>query len=646
MMYRLFRFLLIGALSAMVCTACAPRPKTELAPFPKSRAAADQLFQQAERKYQISAFPEALVLFTEYMSRYPDEPLAPAVLMRMGNIHTLQGNPALARNAYARLISGYPSSPLRPEAMLENLSSLLRDGYHKEVVAQSADALKVMTVPAQRVRALGVRGDAQAALGDRLKAVESYTQALKLASPNEQEMLVPKLRSAILQLSPDEVQQLAQRSDDDLPMDYLLFQAGMLYAREGRAPDALILLKSFRTRYPGHEYGERSEQAIAEIEKGLPMERRVLGCLLPLSGSHQGVGQRALRGIELAVSVHNSVKGAPPVHVIVKDTASDAGQTLQALQALERENVSGIIGPMVHAEAISSEAQRMGMPIMAITQKEGVTGAGGFVFRNFLTPLAQMRSLVSYAVNKLGIAKAVILYPDENYGRTFMGLFRDEFQARGGEILVAVAYSPEATDFSVPIKRLLRFSKEVPKEGRPERRESRESGSRRNRLEEKDTELVFDFQAIFIPDEPKKVGMLVPQLTYHDIKNVHLLGTNLWHSETLIRLAEPYVQGAIIPDAFFAGSREAPVKRFVAAFEETYQETPGFIEAIVYDSAMILFDVVGRPGVRLRSDVAAALRGAAEFPGTTGLTRFDASGEPAKALHILEVRGKRFVELE
>jgi len=646
MIYRLFRFLLIGVLSAMVCMACAPRPKTELAPFPKSRAAADQLFQQAEKKYQTSAFPEALVLFKEYMSRYPDEPLAPAALMRMGTIYTLQGNPALARDAYARLISGYPSSPLRPEAMLENLNSLLREGYHQEVVAQSAEALKMMTIPAQRVRALGLRGDAQAALGDRLKAVESYTQALKIASPNEQEMLVPKLRTAILQLSPDEVQRLAQRSDDDLPMDYLLFQAGMLYAREGRAADALMLLKSFRNRYPGHEYGERAEQAIAEIEKGMPMERRVLGCLLPLSGSHQGIGQRALRGIELAVSIHNSVKGAPPVHVIVKDTASDAGQTLQALQELERENVSGIIGPMVHAEAISREAQRMGMPIIAITQKEGVTGTGGFVFRNFLTPQAQMRSLVSYAVNKLGVAKAVILYPDENYGRTFMGLFRDEFQARGGENLAAVAYSPEVTDFSAPIKRLLHFSKEVPKEGRPERREPRESASRRNRLEEKDTELVFDFQAIFIPDEPKKVGMLVPQLFYHDIKNVHLLGTNLWHSETLIRLAGPYVQGAIIPDAFFAGSLEAPVRQFVAAFEETYQEKPGFIEAIVYDSAMILFDVVGRAGVRLRSDVALALQGAAEFQGTTGLTRFDASGEPDKVLHILEVRGKRFVELE
>jgi branched-chain amino acid transport system substrate-binding protein len=522
----------------------------------------------------------------------------------------------------------------------------LRDGYHQEVVAQSAEALKLMSIPAQRARAFSLLGDAQAALGAQLKAVEAYTRAMKLASPNEQELLVPKLRSAILHLSPEEVQTLAQRGEDDIPMDYLLFQAGMLYAREGRSQDAIILLKSFRDRYPGHEYAERAARAIAEAEKGMPMEPRVLGCLLPLTGAYQSIGQRALRGIELAVSLHNSSQGVPPVQVIVKDTASDVGQTLQALQELERENVSGVIGPLVHAEEINREAQRMGVPIIAVTQKEGVIGVGEYVFRNFITPAAQMRSLASYAVGHLGITQAVILYPDETYGRTFMGLFRDEFQAGGGQILTAVAYSPEATDFSASIKKLLRFSQEVPKEPKPERKEPRESSSRRSRLEEKDTELVFEFQAIFIPDEPKKVGMLVPQLFYHDIKNVYLLGTNLWHSESLIKLAEPYVQGAIMPDAFFAASPEPSVKRFVAAFEETYQEKPGFMEAIAYDSAMILFDVLSRPGVHSRSEVAAALRSPDGFPGTTGLTRFDSTGDSDKVLHILEVRGKKFVGLD
>jgi ABC-type branched-subunit amino acid transport system substrate-binding protein/predicted negative regulator of RcsB-dependent stress response len=646
MVFRSFRFFFIWAVAAMMCVTCAPRPKPEPAPFPKSRAAADKLFQQAENRYQSRAFPEALTLYRDYVSRYPDESSAPAALMRMGSIYTSQGDAVAARKAYGRIISDYPSSPLRAEAALENLNSLAREGHYQDVVAQSAEALKWMTLPVQRARVWTMKGDAQAALEERMKAVEAYTQALQQASPSDQEMIVPKLRSAILRLGSDDVRQLSQRTDHELPIDYLLFQAGMLFAREGRAQDALVLFNAFRERFPGHRNAQPAEQAMAEILRGIPVERRQVGCLLPLSGSYQGVGQRALRGIELAVSLHNASKEGASVHMIVKDTASDAAQTLRALHELERENVFGVIGPMVHAETVSPEAQRMGMPMMAITQKEGVTGVGDYVFRNFLTPQAQVRSLVSYAVEKLGVTQAVVLYPDENYGRTFMGLFRDELQARGGEILTAVAYSPEATDFSAPIKKLLRFSKEIPKRAKAELKESRETGARRSRTEEKNTERVCDFQAIFIPDEPRMAGMLVPQLVYHDIKNVYLFGTNLWHSETLIRLAETYVQGAIMADAFFAASVDPHAQRFVSAFEETYQERPGFIEAVAYDSAMILFDVVGRPGVRLRRDVAAALRNSEGFPGATGRTRFNARGEPEKSLHILEVRGAKFAELE
>jgi len=114
----------------------------------------------------------------------------------------------------------------------------------------------------------------------------------------------------------------------------------------------------------------------------------------------------------------------------------------------------------------------------------------------------------------------------------------------------------------------------------------------------------------------------------------------------LLTYAAPYVQGAIMADAFFADSREPAVSRFVQAFQETYQEKPSFIEAVLYDSAKILMDVVNRPGMRFRSDVALALQSPDGFLGATGLTHFEKNGDAEKVLHILEVRGKKFVELE
>jgi hypothetical protein len=84
----------------------------------------------------------------------------------------------------------------------------------------------------------------------------------------------------------------------------------------------------------------------------------------------------------------------------------------------------------------------------------------------------------------------------------------------------------------------------------------------------------------------------------------------------------------------------------VSTFEETYQEKPDFIEAVVYDSAMILFHAVTRPHIRYRTEIRDELANLVNFPGITGSIRFDENGEVQRKLHLLRIKGKRFVELQ
>jgi ABC-type branched-subunit amino acid transport system substrate-binding protein len=636
---RTFVWLSAAVAAALWVAACAPQARREAPPV----TAAERLFRQAESAYGQSSFSEALVLYQDYLARYPQGRDAAAALMRVGGIHARAGDAALARRAFSKVISDHPDSPLRSEAMTEILYALYRDRHYQEVVQGGPEALRMAALPAQRYRVFSVIGDSHMGLEQRIPAVVAYMQALKLADASEQQSAAAKLKQALLHLSSGEVAALIERPADDLPLDYLLFQAGMLLAQEGRFSDAMALLTAFRKRFPGHDHGRRAEEMLDEIQKSARYERHVFGCLLPLTGSYQSIGQRVVRGIELALKRHNAREGAPPVEMIIKDTGSDPQRTIQALEELAREDASAVIGPLVHAEAAAREAQRLGIPMITITQRDNVVGLGSHVFRNFITPRAQVRALVAYAIEKVGVSRAVILYPDENYGRTFAALFREAFEAGGGEVLASSAYGTEAVDFSAMIKRLLRFSQPVAREtGGPRPSEA----SRRRRAGEDKPELVFDFQAIFIPDEPQKVGMLASQLAYFDIKDLTLLGTNLWHSEALLRLAQPYVQGAIFPDAFFADSGEPAVREFVEAFKASYQERPGFMEAIVYDTAMILFQTVSRPDVRYRGDIAAALTSSQGFSGATGFTRFEKNGDADKTLHVLQVRGKKFIEVE
>jgi ABC-type branched-subunit amino acid transport system substrate-binding protein len=265
----------------------------------------------------------------------------------------------------------------------------------------------------------------------------------------------------------------------------------------------------------------------------------------------------------------------------------------------------------------------------------------------------------------MGLSRFAILYPEETYGLTFMNLFWDQLLEAGGQVVAVESYKPDQTDFSDSIKKLVGLYYEIPEDLKPEDEEEltaeedqdasktpEEAASEtiqkgaRGETEEEEPEAIVDFDAIFIPDSPGKAGQIVPQLAYYDIKDVYILGTNLWHSNSLIKIANQYVQGAVMPDGFFADSSSPRVQKFVQEFDETYQETPDFIEAIVYDSAMILFNVVSQEQVRYRSEIRDELLNLDNFPGVTGLTRFDENGDAQKKLYLLRVKGKRFVELD
>jgi ABC-type branched-subunit amino acid transport system substrate-binding protein len=248
-----------------------------------------------------------------------------------------------------------------------------------------------------------------------------------------------------------------------------------------------------------------------------------------------------------------------------------------------------------------------------------------------------------------------------------MNLFWDQLNELGGTVVGVEAYNPEHTDFADPIKKLVGLYYQIPEDLKPEieallkRNEENQTALQASEdqpsdkldqeaqqadEEDEEPQPIVDFDAIFIPDAPKKAGLIIPQLAYYDVDDVLLLGTNLWHSESLIKMARQYVQGAIIPDAFFLESDSPQVRQFVEQFEETYQEKPGFVEAVIYDSAMLLLGILNKPHIRFRSELRDELFNLVEYQGVTGATRFDENGNAQKKLQLLTIKGKRFVEVE
>ena len=594
------------------------------------------LFSIAENFFQLNSYGNALKAYQEFLDCYPSNSNADIALMRIATISSNQEKYGLSLMAYRRLIAEYPGSPLATDAMVEIMMFLFSKGQFKEVILQASKIIEKTDSKTHLSRTYEVLGDTYMSLRLPKEAIFFY----QMAGLAEEENISLKLKTAVNQLSEEDMLSLLTKLNDQFLTSYLLFELGLYQVQNENYKEALSIFSEFTTNFPHHEKKREAQELIEEINERLAFKRRLIGCLLPLTGPYEAFGNRALKSIQFALDQFNAQSNQPEFEIIVKDTRSDPETAIKAIRQFDENRVSLIIGPITTSEHAAQEAQIRGIPIITLTQKSGIPEVGDYVFRIFLTPQMQIDTLVPYVVNQLGIRRFAVLYPEELYGNTFLKLFRDRVLDYGATLVAVESYKPEQTDFASQIKK---FSKTC------ERDQNNAPGSRTHRatrkIRYKKYEAVVDFDAIFIPDAADKIALIAPQLAFYDIDSVLLLGTNLWHSDKLIHSARDYVQEAIMADVFYAEDSKKNVREFITAFEELHGQSPGFIEALAYDTAMINFHTLSNPAIRSRKDLKDALKNLRDFEGVTGFTSFKENGDAVKKLYLLQIEDNQFVQL-
>jgi branched-chain amino acid transport system substrate-binding protein len=638
-------------LTCIWLAACAPRGISP--PPPPPAATTDSALQiQAETAFQKGELHTALDYYQTLVQNFPDSPLVPLAFLKIGRIQTALGDDPAALESYQQLVSRFPETPEAMDARIEMLAALQRLGRNQEIIDTAPAFADQVQGDIRQFRLYSILGDAYGALSMWDQGVYFYDLALSLAPPLHQSALTEKIAAAVPLLQEDQINLLLGQVQTDTVLGYLTFQQAVNMAGQSHYDDAVWHLETFLARFPNHEDAPQARELIDRLKDKVDFDRSALGCLLPLSGPYKLFGARALDGIQLAFSEVNAAREGRPVKLV---------------EALADAKVAAVLGPIATAESAAEVAQMRRIPIMTISQREGVTDIGDNVFRNFITPRMQAAALASYTMDTLGMRRLAIFYPNENYGRTFRDAFWDEVYQRKGEIVALEAYDPQMTDFGEAIKKLggryydmpadlaslrepldlLGPLTELPGYTPPAAKaeEKAAPGKRSSRKEDDTPPPIVDFEALLVPDSPKLLGLVIPQLAYYDIVNVTLLGTNLWYADKLLKETGEYAQGAILPTDFFPDSQSPRVQRFMSAFEAVYGRAPGFIEAIAYDSAMMLLDIIRDPDVRLRAAIRHVLLEGGGREGVTGRVTFDAHGEPHNDLVLLQIRGNDFVEI-
>lgn len=449
------------------------------------------------------------------------------------------------------------------------------------------------------------------------------------------------------------------------------FRLAFLRYREGYLKEADEILLGLLSGIPAENTPLKANTAALLKESSGILERLTdaseqkpavaIGAIVPLKGGYSSYGEAMLRGILLAANTFNQNLDKPSneVRVYIKDDGTDQKETESAVKSLaSMKEVSGIVGPLlsVNAYTAAKAAQQNAVPIITLSQKEGVTTAGDYVFRNSLTLQAQASEIAEYACAKLGKKRFAILRPQNAYGAALSEYFSNDIKKLGGTIVSEVSYEEGTTDFSAELQKIFAVSVKKRREGRRTIKEYTISAK---------------IDALYMPEHHETIGIILPFIKYFGIKDVLLLGSNGWNSESLASSSGDVIEGAVFVDGFFGKSARPGAKEFTEQFRKAYGKEPGIIEAQAYDAAKALISLITpQPAVSAekttgtvadndgkatnraeftkpdRAKIKDMLRQAKDITGASGKMRWGSDGEAVKKLFILTIKDGVITEVD
>jgi ABC-type branched-subunit amino acid transport system substrate-binding protein len=286
-----------------------------------------------------------------------------------------------------------------------------------------------------------------------------------------------------------------------------------------------------------------------------------------------------------------------------------------------------------------------GVPNISLSQKDELDGLGQYVFRMAMSNRNQIRRLVDYAMDKLGMAKFGVIYPEDKYGQELTKYFWEEVLKKGGDITAVESYETGQTDFRDQVKKILGVYYVGTRlaEYNDLKAQMQEDLSQNPKKKDKMKDLMLppiqSFDALFIPDDARIAAQIAPYLPYYDAKGVILLGPNTWNSPQLISRGQNNVNGALFVDGFTSLTAITESRNFVKNFKDTFNATPGVLEAQAYDALNIV--VAAMNNVTNRDAFRNNMTSIGAFTGATGKMKIEKNGDIDKQLFVLGVeKGK------
>jgi ABC-type branched-subunit amino acid transport system substrate-binding protein len=555
------------------------------------------------------------------------------LLFRDGELLFSKGEVEKALWRFKKIVTDHPQSSLLNEAKFRMGLCYTHLKRPREAIRILNELFPSFLSPARMVHVFSLLGENYLELRDRFSALQWYGKGLLIAG-QPQEELKKKVRAIIDTFETEEdLQRTESLYRGAYAGGYAKWRLAQMAKRRGNDLLAKTLMEEWEKEYPKIDYLSQTKEPTEPVSR--PSKPRFsVGVILPLSGVHRPYGERVLQGIQLAIKELDPSGKGPFVSLVLQDSKGDPAEAEKAVEELvDKENAVAILGPLlgIELDRAAKKAQQLKVPMITFSQKEFQAGKNEFIFQNSLLPSDQIQTLVSFALKTLELKSFGIFYPNSPYGLYFKSLFTQEVSRQGGKVIGAVAYQEEQTDFSHEIKGFFKIEA-VKDQDSPRKRWGDEFQSG------------ISLDGLFIPDSYDRVGLILSQIAYYDIQGLTFLGTNAWNGPDLIPVARKSAEGAIFTDAFCKKNPASTSLRFVETFRNAYQRDPETLEALGYDGAKLLVEVLRSKAISSPLQLNEEIAKIHNFQGVSGLKGFGENGRPIRTFSILKINNGK-VEL-
>ena len=297
----------------------------------------------------------------------------------------------------------------------------------------------------------------------------------------------------------------------------------------------------------------------------------VVGSNFELTGNHAQYGSNAAKGFRLAIKEVNDAGGinGKQIKIVEADSKSEAAESVNAATKLiSDDKVVALVGPAVTANVIAESqvaADNQVAVIAPAATNPDVTVENGavkpFIFRSCFIDPQQSEVMAQFAAQDLN-AKTAVLYLDSSsdYSKSLGRIFKEKFEAAGGQIVMEEAFLAKDQDFKAALTKIKTANADV----------------------------------IFVPAYYEEVGKIVKQARELGIEAT-ILGTDGWDDSKVVDIAGANaLNNTFFCTHYFEG--DADVQAFLNAYKAEYNEEPNVFAALGYDSGKMLADAIQRGG--------------------------------------------------